>query len=100
VVLVTINYRLGPFGFFAHPLLSRESPQGVSGNYGLLDQIEALRWVQHNIAAFGGNPRCVTIFGESVVRHGCREPVFRQSASVPCCASLWSRTPPARLLRA
>jgi len=65
VVLVTINYRLGPFGFFAHPALSKESPRGVSGNYGMLDQIEALRWVQRNIAAFGGNPGCVTIFGES-----------------------------------
>ena len=65
VVLVTINYRLGPFGCFAHPLLSKESPQGVSGNYGLLDQIEALKWVQQNIAAFGGDPGCVTIFGES-----------------------------------
>lgn len=65
VVLVTINYRLGPLGFLAHPLLSRESPQGVSGNYGLLDQIAALEWVKRNIAAFGGDPKCVTIFGES-----------------------------------
>ena len=65
VVLVTINYRLGPLGFFAHPLLSKESPQGSSGNYGLLDQIAALRWVQKNIAAFGGDPDNVTIFGES-----------------------------------
>ncbi|MCX7013610.1 MAG: carboxylesterase family protein [Candidatus Sumerlaeota bacterium] len=65
VVLVTINYRLGPLGFFAHPLLSKESPRGVSGNYGFLDQIEALQWVKRNIAAFGGDPDCVTIFGES-----------------------------------
>lgn len=65
VVVVTINYRLGPFGYLAHPLLSKESPQGVSGNYGHLDQIAALQWVQKNIAAFGGNPNCVTIFGES-----------------------------------
>lgn len=65
VVLVTINYRLGPFGFLAHPLLSKESPQHVSGNYGFLDQIAALRWVQRNIAAFGGDPGCVTVFGES-----------------------------------
>lgn len=65
VVVVTINYRLGPFGFAAHPALSAESPEGVSGNYGLLDQIEALRWVQKNIAPFGGDPERVTIFGES-----------------------------------
>ncbi len=65
VVVVTINYRLGPFGFFAHPSLSAESPRGVSSNYGLLDQIAALRWVKRNIAAFGGDPNNVTIFGES-----------------------------------
>ncbi|MGD9946986.1 MAG: carboxylesterase/lipase family protein [Desulfobulbus sp.] len=65
VVVVTINYRLGPLGFLAHPLLSSESPQGTSGNYGLLDQIAALRWVQKNIVAFGGDPKRVTIFGQS-----------------------------------
>jgi para-nitrobenzyl esterase len=65
VVLVSINYRLGPFGFFAHPALSAESPENVSGNYGILDQIEALRWVQRNISALGGDPDRVTIFGES-----------------------------------
>lgn len=65
VVVVTINYRLGPFGYFAHPLLSKESPHGVSGNYGHLDQIAALEWVRRNIAAFGGDPGRVTIFGES-----------------------------------
>ncbi|MEI8191288.1 MAG: carboxylesterase/lipase family protein [candidate division NC10 bacterium] len=64
-VIVTINYRLGPLGFLSHPLLSQESPQGSSGNYGLLDQIEALKWVQRNISAFGGDPGRVTIFGES-----------------------------------
>lgn len=65
VVLVSINYRLGPFGFFGHPALTAESPHHVSGNYGLLDQIAALQWVQRNISAFGGDPNCVTIFGES-----------------------------------
>ncbi|MCI0749266.1 MAG: carboxylesterase family protein [Nevskiales bacterium] len=65
VVVVTLNYRLGVFGFLAHPQLSRESPHGVSGNYGLLDQIAALEWVQRNIASFGGDPGRVTIFGES-----------------------------------
>ena len=65
IVVVSINYRLGVFGWLAHPELSAESPLGVSGNYGLLDQIEALRWVQHNIRAFGGDPSNVTIAGES-----------------------------------
>jgi len=65
VVLVSINYRLGALGYLAHPQLSAESPQRISGNYGLLDQIEALRWVQRNIAAFGGDPTNVTIAGES-----------------------------------
>jgi para-nitrobenzyl esterase len=65
VVVVTINYRLGPLGFLSHPLLSKESSHGVSGNYGLLDQIAALKWVKNNIKAFGGNPDLVTIYGES-----------------------------------
>lgn len=65
VVLVTFNYRLGPFGFLAHPALSAESPDGISGNYGMLDQIAALEWVQRNISVFGGDPFNVTIFGES-----------------------------------
>ncbi len=64
-VVVTINYRLGPFGFFAHPDLTEESPNNASGNYGILDQIAALEWVQRNIAQFGGDPDRVTIFGES-----------------------------------
>jgi para-nitrobenzyl esterase len=65
VVVVSMNYRLGPFGFLAHPALTKESPHRASGNYGLLDQIEALRWVKQNVAAFGGDPARVTIFGES-----------------------------------
>lgn len=65
VVIVTVNYRLGPLGFLAHPLLSKESENKVSGNYGLLDQIAALKWVRDNIKAFGGDPGQVTIFGES-----------------------------------
>ncbi len=64
-VVVSINYRVGVFGWLAHPELSAESPQGISGNYGLLDQIAALRWVQRNIGAFGGDPANVTIAGES-----------------------------------
>ncbi|MBT3624257.1 MAG: carboxylesterase family protein [Gammaproteobacteria bacterium] len=65
VVLVTINYRLGPFGFFAHPELSSEDPGGISGNQGFRDQIAALEWVRDNIEVFGGDPDNVTIFGES-----------------------------------
>ena len=65
VVLVSINYRLARFGFFAHPAISAEAPGAVLGNYGLMDQIAGLQWVQRNIAAFGGNPADVTIFGES-----------------------------------
>jgi len=65
VVVVTLNYRLGAFGFFSHPALTRESPRKASGNQGILDQIAALRWVQENIARFGGDPKNVTIFGES-----------------------------------
>jgi para-nitrobenzyl esterase len=64
-VVVTVNYRLGLLGFLAHPALSNESPHAASGNYGLLDQIAALQWVRRNIAAFGGDPHRVTLFGHS-----------------------------------
>lgn len=63
VVAVSIAYRLGGLGFFAHPLLDKESEKGVSGNYGLMDQVAALQWVQRNISAFGGDPNNVTIYG-------------------------------------
>lgn len=65
LVLVTINYRLGALGFLAHPALARESPHHTSGNYGLMDQIAALHWVQANIGAFGGDPHNVTVAGQS-----------------------------------
>lgn len=65
VVVVTANYRLGALGFLAHPELTRESPNKVSSNYGLLDQLAALQWVKRNIEAFGGDPGNVTVFGQS-----------------------------------
>ena len=65
IVFVSSNYRLGRFGFFAHPALTREDPDGMLGNYAFMDQIAALKWVQRNISAFGGDPKNVTIFGES-----------------------------------
>ena len=65
VILVSINYRLGILGFLAHPELSAENQEGISGNYGLLDQIAALNWVRNNIEAFGGDPDNITIFGQS-----------------------------------
>ena len=65
IVAVTVNYRLGIFGFLSHPELTKESPHHASGNYGLLDQSAALQWVQKNIAAFGGDPKKITIAGES-----------------------------------
>lgn len=81
VVLVSINYRLGVFGFLTHPLLDAESPQHVSGNYGILDQIESLKWIKANISQFGGDPDNVTIFGQSAgggsVRTICESPLAR-----------------------
>jgi para-nitrobenzyl esterase len=65
VIVVTLNYRLGALGYLPHPALSQESEHQISGNYGLLDQIAALRWVQSNIANFGGDPSRVTVFGQS-----------------------------------
>ena len=65
LVVVSMNYRLGPFGFLAHAALTAESEQNASGNYGLMDQVAALRWVRENIRAFGGDPDNITIFGES-----------------------------------
>jgi para-nitrobenzyl esterase len=65
IVVVTIQYRLGVFGFLSHPQLTRESPHAASGNFGLMDQIAALEWVKRNIAAFGGDPASVTIAGHS-----------------------------------
>ena len=65
VILVQVTYRLGVFGFFSHPLLSAESPNGVSGNYGVMDQAAALKWIHNNIEQFGGDPNNITIFGQS-----------------------------------
>ncbi|MFX1456151.1 MAG: carboxylesterase/lipase family protein [Promethearchaeota archaeon] len=65
VIVVSVNHRLGPLGYMAHPALSAESKNGVSGSYGQLDLIAALKWVKENISVFGGDPNCVTIFGES-----------------------------------
>jgi para-nitrobenzyl esterase len=65
VIVVSANYRLGPMGFFAHPALTAESPHHSSGNYGLLDQLEALKWVRENISRFGGDPNRVTVMGQS-----------------------------------
>jgi len=87
VVLVSIAYRVGQLGFLAHPELSKESPQNVSGNYGLLDMIAGLQWVQKNIAAFGGDPDKVTIFGESAggiaVSMLCASPLAKDYSTEP-----------------
>ena len=81
VVLVSINYRLCVFGFFTYPELSKESANNVSGNYGILDQIQSLKWIKNNIAQFGGDPDNVTIFGQSAgagsVKTLCESPLAR-----------------------
>jgi carboxylesterase type B/inosine-uridine nucleoside N-ribohydrolase len=100
VVVVSFNYRVGVFGFLAHPQLSQESPQHASGNYGLLDQIAALNWVKANIAAFGGDAGRVTAFGESAgavsiavlmtspLAHGLFSQAILHSPTLPPLASL------------
>lgn len=81
VVLVSFNYRVGPFGFFAHPEISAEDPEHATGNWGMLDQIEAMKWVKKNIAQFGGDPDNVMIFGQSAgsrsVKFLCSSPLTK-----------------------
>ena len=85
VIFIQVTYRLGVMGFFSHPLLSAESNHGVSGNYGLLDQIAALRWIHNNIEQFGGDPDNITIFGQSAgagsVQSLCASPLSRDLVS-------------------
>lgn len=85
VILVTINYRLGLYGFFCHPLLSTEDENGISGNYGLYDQAKAIEWVYNNISEFGGDPDNITIFGQSAgamsVKYQVASPVSQQFIS-------------------
>jgi len=85
VILVTVTYRLGVIGFFSHPLLSAESPHGVSGNYGLFDQVAALKWIHSNIEQFGGDPNNITIFGQSAgagsVQSLCASPLSKKLIS-------------------
>lgn len=85
VILVSVTYRLGVMGFFSHPLLSAESPHGVSGNYGVMDQAAALKWIHDNIEQFGGDPDNITIFGQSAgagsVQTLCASPISRDLIS-------------------
>jgi len=85
VILVTVTYRLGVIGFFSHPLLSQESPNHVSGNYGVMDQAAALKWINKNIEQFGGDPNNITIFGQSAgagsVQTLCASPMSRNLVS-------------------
>ncbi len=85
-IVVTFNYRLNALGFLAHPALAAEDPNGAAGNYGIMDQAAALTWVQKNIAAFGGDPKNVTIFGDSAGGHS----VYVQLAS-PGSAGLFAK---------
>jgi para-nitrobenzyl esterase len=85
VILVQVTYRLGVFGFFSHPLLSAENPNAVSGNYGLMDQAAALKWIHNNIQEFGGDPNNITIFGQSAgagsVQSLCASPLSKNLVS-------------------
>jgi para-nitrobenzyl esterase len=85
VILVSVTYRLGVIGFFSHPLLSAESPHKVSGNYGLMDQAAALKWITNNIEQFGGDPKNITIFGQSAgagsVQSLCASPIAKGMVS-------------------
>jgi para-nitrobenzyl esterase len=85
VILVSVTYRLGVLGFFSHPLLSAESPNKVSGNYGLFDQVAAIKWIKNNIGQFGGDPENITIFGQSAgagsVQSLCASPLSRNLIS-------------------
>jgi para-nitrobenzyl esterase len=85
IVALTVNYRLGLFGFLAHPELSKESGKNASGNYGLMDQRAALQWVQQNIAAFGGDPKKVTIAGESAGSYSVSAQMASPQGQEPDC---------------
>ena len=96
VVIVSVEYRTGALGFMAHPELTKENKEGHSGNYGILDQIFALQWVQRNIAQCGGDPQKVTIFGESAGAISCSISVHRlwpRACSVPASATVAARLP-------
>jgi para-nitrobenzyl esterase len=102
VVVVTINYRLGVFGFISHPELSAASPHKASGNYGLMDQIAALKWVRDNIAKFGGDPANVTVFGQSagaqdtgmLMASSLTRGLFRQAIAESGTVMIGGRIPP------
>ncbi|HEY2050429.1 MAG TPA: carboxylesterase family protein [Caulobacteraceae bacterium] len=104
VVLVTLNYRLGRLGFFAHPALAQGSPDGGLANFGLMDQIAALKWVKANIAAFGGDPANVTVFGESAGGQSVNallvSPLARGLFAKAISESSFGRSPASRLASA